>query len=114
MFREFLHVDDMASASLFALNISSEEYSSQTSDMLSHINVGSGREVTIANLASLISKTVNFQGNIEYDNSKPDGTPRKLMDSSKLSMMGWNAKIDLEAGLKDVYSWYKETYLKSS
>ena len=114
VFREFLHVDDMASASLFALNISSEEYSSQTSDMLSHINVGSGREVTIANLASLISKTVNFQGNIEYDNSKPDGTPRKLMDSSKLSMMGWNAKIDLEAGLKDVYSWYKETYLKSS
>ena len=111
-FREFLHVDDMAAASLFVLNISPEKYASQTSQMLSHLNVGSGREVTIAELATLIGKVVGYEGEIEYDEAKPDGAPRKLMDSSKLSMLGWTPKIDLEIGLKDAYFWYKKTYLE--
>jgi nucleoside-diphosphate-sugar epimerase len=111
-FREFLHVDDMASASLFVLNISADKYASQTSQMLSHLNVGSGREVTIAELATLIGKVVGFEGVIEYDADKPDGAPRKLMDSSKLSKLGWTPKIDLEIGLKDAYLWYQNTYLE--
>jgi nucleoside-diphosphate-sugar epimerase len=111
-FREFLHVDDMAAASLFVLSISPDKYASQTSEMLSHLNVGSGREVTIAELATLIGKVVGYEGEIEYDAAKPDGAPRKLMDSSKLSMLGWTPKIDLEIGLKDAYFWYKKTYLE--
>ena len=112
--REFLHVDDMASASLFVLNISEEKYASQTSEMLSHLNVGSGREVTISELATLIGKVVGFEGTIEYDVAKPDGAPRKLMDSSKLSKLGWTPKIDLEIGLKNTYLWYRKIYLEQT
>lgn len=110
-FREFLHVDDMAAASLFVLNLPLEDYVANTSPMLSHVNVGSGSEVSIAALAELVAKVVGYQGSIVYDISKPDGAPRKLMDSSKLSTMGWDAKITLESGLKDSYRWYKKEYL---
>ena len=105
-FREFLHVDDMAAASLFVLNLSSEVYSANTQSMVSHLNVGSGKEVSIRELAYMIKKITNFDGQINFDVTKPDGAPRKLMDSSRLSSAGWNASITLEEGLTDSYKWY--------
>lgn len=95
--REFLHVDDLADAVVFLM----EKYSG-----LSHINVGSGKEVTIKELAELVKEVVGFNGQLVWDSSKPDGTPRKLMDSSKLAEMGWEPKISLKDGLVDTYKWY--------
>lgn len=95
--REFLHVDDLADAVVFLM----EKYSG-----LSHINVGSGKEVTIKELAELVKEVVGFNGQLVWDSSKPDGTPRKLMDSSKLAEMGWEPKISLKDGLADTYKWY--------
>ena len=107
--REFLHVDDMAAASLFVLNLSSEVYSANTQSMVSHLNVGSGKEVSIRELAYMIKKITNFEGQINFDVTKPDGAPRKLMDSSRLSSAGWNASIKLEEGLTNSYKWYLST-----
>lgn len=104
--REFLHVDDMASAAIYVLNLPPEVYRSNTSPMLSHINVGSGNEVSIADLAILISDIVGYSGKIKFDSSKPDGAPRKLMDVSRLSAMGWRSKIELREGLLDSYNWF--------
>ena len=112
-FREFLHVDDMAAASLFVLNLSSEVYSANTQSMVSHLNVGSGKEVSIHQLAYMIKKITNFEGQIKFDVTKPDGAPRKLMDSSRLSSAGWNASIKLEEGLTDSYKWYLEHVLEA-
>ena len=112
-FREFLHVDDMAAASLFVLNLSSEVYSANTQSMVSHLNVGSGKEVSIHQLAYMIKKITNFEGQIKFDVTKPDGAPRKLMDSSRLSSVGWNASIKLEEGLTDSYKWYLEHVLEA-
>lgn len=95
--REFLHVDDLADAVVFLM----EKYSG-----LSHINVGSGKEVTIKELAELVKEVVGFNGELVWDSSKPDGTPRKLMDTSKLAELGWEPKISLKDGLVDTYKWY--------
>lgn len=99
--REFLHVDDLADAVLFLL----DNYSDQQ-----HINMGSGQEVTIKELAEMVKEVVGFEGELKWDSSKPDGTPRKLMDSSKLAKLGWQAKIGLKDGLADTYKWYLANY----
>jgi len=101
--REFLHVDDMAEASIHVMNLDSHLYEQQTQPMLSHINVGYGSDVSIAELAVLIGNTVGYKGGVTYDSSKPDGTPRKLMDSSRLNALGWQAHITLEEGLVSAY-----------
>jgi len=107
-FREFLHVDDMAAASLFVLNLPVDIYETNTEPMISHINVGSGQEVTIGDLAHLIAEVVGFTGTIGFDAGKPDGAPRKLMDSSRLADMGWKSSINLKDGLADAYRWFLE------
>ena len=104
--REFLHVDDMAEASLFVLGLDKTVYEANTAPMLSHINVGSGYDISILEVAHLIAKVTGFKGEIVTDPSKPDGTSRKLMDVSRLANMGWRAKIDLEEGLEATYQWY--------
>ncbi|MDQ6998732.1 MAG: GDP-L-fucose synthase [Mariprofundus sp.] len=107
-FREFLHVDDMAAASLFVLDLPVDAYEANTEAMISHINVGSGQEVSIGDLAKLIAEVVGFTGTISFDTTKPDGAPRKLMDSSRLADMGWQASISLKDGLSDAYRWFLE------
>jgi len=97
--REFLHVDDLADAMVFLM----DKYSG-----LEHLNVGSGKEVTIKDLAELVKEVVGFEGDLVWDTSKPDGTPRKLMDNSKLLGLGWTPKISLKDGLVDTYKWYVE------
>lgn len=106
--REFLHVDDLAAASLFVLDLPCEQYKANTRPMLSHINVGSGEDVSILELAQLVACVTGFKGKIATDPSKPDGTMRKLMDVSRLRDMGWMPKIELEQGLKDTYRWFLE------
>jgi len=101
--REFLHVDDMAEASIHVMNLDNDLYQQHTQSMLSHINVGYGNDVSIAELAVLIGQTIRYKGRVTYDSSKPDGTPRKLMDSSRLNALGWQAKITLEDGLVSAY-----------
>jgi GDP-L-fucose synthase len=104
--REFLHVDDMAAASIHVMELEPEKYWSAVSPMLSHINVGYGTDCTIAELARLIAEVTGFEGDIEFDRSKPDGTPRKLLDISLLQSLGWSAAIGLPEGLKDAYAWF--------
>ena len=104
--REFLHVDDMAAASLFVLNLSKDIYSENTEPMLSHINVGTGTDVSILELAQLVANITGYSGEISTDPSKPDGTMRKLMDIGRLAKMGWRARIELEQGLAETYEWY--------
>jgi GDP-L-fucose synthase len=107
--REFLHVDDLAEASIFVMNLDNKTYQSETQPMLSHINVGSGVDCTIRELVETVAKVIGYQGEIEFDSSKPDGTPRKLMDVSRLKRLGWQAKLGLEDGLKLTYKWFMET-----
>lgn len=104
--REFLHVDDMAEASLFVLDLPKAVYDTNTDPMLSHINVGTGTDVSILELAQMVAEVTGFHGRIETDPSKPDGTARKLMDVSRLARMGWSARIDLRHGIEDAYRWY--------
>ena len=104
--REFLHVDDMAEASLFVLDLDKEVYEANSQPMLSHINLGSGTDISILDVAQLIATVTGFEGEILTDPSKPDGNPRKLMDVSRLANMGWQAQIDLEDGLEATYRWY--------
>jgi GDP-L-fucose synthase len=104
--REFLHVDDMAAASLFVLDLPKQIYDENTDPMLSHINVGTGVDVSIFELAQLIASVTGFKGKISTDPTKPDGTMRKLMDVGRLAQMGWSAGIQLEQGLADTYQWY--------
>ena len=106
--REFLYVDDMAAACIHVMNLDKSLYEQHTSPMLSHINVGYGDDATIAELATLVAKTVGFTGSIDYDATKPDGTPRKLMDSTRLNQLGWEATISLEEGLKMTYQDFLE------
>ena len=101
--REFLYVEDMASASVFVMDLDKASYELNTTPMQSHINVGFGSDVTIKELALTVGQTVGYQGQITFDTSKPDGTPRKLMDSSRLQKMGWQAKVSLKDGLKIAY-----------
>ncbi len=104
--REFLHVDDMAAASLFVLELDQSTYHSNTQPMLSHINVGTGVDCTIREMAETMRRVVGFQGELRFDASKPDGTPRKLMDVSRLKSLGWEYAISLEDGLASTYEWY--------
>lgn len=101
--REFLYVDDMAAASVFVMQLPQATYQAHTQPMLSHINVGFGSDITIAELARAVGHAVGYQGNIAFDTSKPDGAPRKLMDSARLNGMGWSAKVQLNAGLARAY-----------
>lgn len=104
--REFLFVDDMASASIYVMNLSAETYVKNTSPMLSHINVGTGIDCTIRELAETIASVIGFKGQIVFDASKPDGTPRKLMDVERLSNMGWRWSTSLREGLTLTYEWF--------
>ena len=107
--REFLYVDDMAQASVFVMNLDRTIYEASTSPMLSHINVGFGEDVSILELAHLVKDVVGFNGNITLDSTKPDGTPRKLMDITRLQQMGWQANIDLKQGLQNTYVDFLKT-----
>lgn len=106
--REFLHVDDMASASIYVMELESSVWKKNTLPMLSHINVGTGIDCTIKELAETIAKVTGYKGSIIFDATKPDGTPRKLLDVSRLSNLGWNYSITLEDGLKKTYDWFLE------
>ncbi|MFY9241120.1 MAG: GDP-L-fucose synthase [Roseovarius sp.] len=106
--REFLHVDDMAEASLLVMDLDRDTYASHTDPMLSHINVGTGTDISILELAYMVADITGFTGRIQTDPSKPDGTIRKLMDVSRLREMGWEAKINLREGVEETYRWYCE------
>jgi GDP-L-fucose synthase len=106
--REFLHVDDMAAASVFVMGLEDDTYRAHTQPMLSHINVGTGVDCTIRELAETVARVTGFQGRLGFDASKPDGSPRKLMDVSRLAALGWRAGIGLEDGLRDAYAWFRQ------
>ena len=108
--REFLYVDDMAAASVYVMNLSKVEYARQTQPILSQINVGSGEDYPIIEVAKMIASVVGYTGKIFTDPSKPDGTPRKLMDSSRLNRLGWMPKIGLEQGLAAAYQDFLTNY----
>jgi GDP-L-fucose synthase len=101
--REFLFVDDMAAGSVYVMNLSSQDYAAHVQPQLSHINVGFGSDVTIAELAEALARVIGYGGRIVFDADKPDGAPRKLMDSSRLNAMGWSATVPLEEGLSIGY-----------
>ena len=105
--REFLYVDDMAAASVFVMQLDKNTYDSQTSPMQSHINVGFGSDITIKELAHAVAKATGYQGSISFDATKPDGAPRKWMDSGRLNHLGWAPKVNLEDGLKLAYSEFQ-------
>ena len=111
--REFLHVDDMAAASLHVMRLDDETYRAHTQPMLSHINVGTGVDCTIRELAETVARVTGFRGRLTFDASKPDGTPRKLMDVSRLRQLGWQATIPLEEGLRDAYRWFVEHHAEA-
>ena len=106
--REFLHVDDMAAASIHVMELDDATYQANTQPMLSHINVGTGVDCTIGELAKTIAEVTGFTGKLTFDTSKPDGAPRKLMDVSRLKSLGWQAGISLEDGLSNAYDWFVE------
>ena len=104
--REFLYVDDMAQASLFVLELDEKTYKVNTQLMLSHINVGTGKDITIRAMAETMKEVVGFKGGLSFDTAKPDGAPRKLIDVSRLSNMGWESSVDFKDGLSKIYKWY--------
>ncbi|MCX2497651.1 GDP-L-fucose synthase [Plesiomonas shigelloides] len=104
--REFLHVDDMAAASVHVMELADDIYQANTQPMLSHINVGTGVDCTIREMAETMAKVVGFDGQVVFDSTKPDGTPRKLMDVSRLAALGWCYKVSLEEGLWKTYQWF--------
>ncbi len=104
--REFLHVDDMAEASLFVLELDKATYEANTEPMLSHINVGTGTDISIGDLGQMVADVTGYRGRIVQDLSKPDGTMKKLMDVTRLADMGWTARVKLEDGLKETYQWF--------
>ena len=106
--REFLHVDDMAAASIHVMELAQEVLQEYTQPMLSHINVGTGVDCTIRELAQTIAQAVGYKGRVVFDASKPDGTPRKLLDVTRLHQLGWYHEISLEAGLASTYQWFLE------
>lgn len=108
--REFLYVDDMAAASVHVMNIDKATYDQHTQPMLSHINVGCGEDVTILEVAQAVARTVGYTGQILTDPTKPDGTPRKLMDSTKLNALGWKPQVGLDAGLQAAYKDFLKKY----
>lgn len=110
--REFLHVDDMASASIYVMEMPYDIWQKNTKVMLSHINIGTGIDCTICELAETIAKVVGYKGHITFDTTKPDGTPRKLLDVTLLHQLGWNHKITLHKGLENTYNWFLENQLQ--
>lgn len=104
--REFLHVDDLAAACVHVMELDGQAYGTQTCAMRSHLNVGTGVDCSIHELAETIAKVTKFQGKLLFDTTKPDGTPRKLLDVSRLKALGWEAGISLERGLRDTYAWF--------
>ena len=110
--REFLYVEDMAKASIFINNIDQKVYRETTNSMLSHINIGTGQDITIRDLAESIKKMINYKGDLVFDNSKPDGPPRKLLNISKLKSLGWSPSI-LKEGLELSYKDYLNNHLES-
>lgn len=110
--REFLYVDDMAQASLFVLNLDKKIYQENTKTMLSHINVGTGKDTTIKDMAEIMRDVIGFKGRLSFDTLRPDGVPRKLSDISRLSKMGWHYKVNLREGLEKTYDWYMKNVVK--
>ena len=104
--REFLHVDDMAAASMHVMDLADHVYQDHTQPMLSHINVGTGVDCTIRELAETIAEVTEFKGSLVFDKTKPDGTPRKLLDTARLNALGWQPEIDLRHGLQMAYDWF--------
>jgi GDP-L-fucose synthase len=104
--REFLHVDDMAEASLHVLRLDRATFEAHTQPMQRHVNVGTGVDVTIRELAEQVAAVVGYEGQLSFDASKPDGTPRKLLDVSLLAQLGWRARITLREGLEQTYAWF--------
>jgi GDP-L-fucose synthase len=104
--RELLHVDDMAAACIHVMELPREVYQAQTQPLTSHINVGTGQDVSIRELAQLIADVVDFPGELQFDPRKPDGAPRKLLEVSRLAEMGWTARIGLREGLESTYRWF--------
>ncbi len=104
--REFLHVDDMAAASVHVMELEHEVYAQYTEPMLSHINVGTGQDCTIRELAETVAAVTGFTGRVTFDASKPDGTPRKLLDVSRLRDLGWQSSVGLKEGLEDAFNWF--------
>jgi GDP-L-fucose synthase len=104
--REFLYVDDLAEAALFVLSISKEIFNNNINPMLSHINIGTSKDISIHQLAQIMKKVVGYKGKIKFDTKKPNGTPRKLVDTQKLNKLGWHYKTDLSQGLIETYEWY--------
>lgn len=105
--REFLDVDDMADASIFVLELDKSVYFSNTKAMLSHINVGTGVDITINEMSKIMAKVVGYKGHVKFDSNKPDGAPRKLLDTRLLNHLGWRHRIELEDGLVKTYDWFK-------
>jgi GDP-L-fucose synthase len=105
--REFLHVDDMAAASVHVMNLPHQTWQAHTQPMLSHLNVGTGVDCSIRELAETVARVTGFGGRLVWDASKPDGAPRKLMDVSRLAALGWLATISLEEGLRNTYAWFR-------
>ncbi len=106
--REFLHVDDMADASLFVLDLDPTTYHRETRPMLSHVNVGTGTDVSIGELAQIVAHVTGYQGRLRFDTSRPDGPPRKLLDVSRLQRLGWTATTPLTDGIAATYTWYQD------
>ena len=104
--REFMHVDDMAAASVFIMGVPTDIYNTHTQAMLSHVNVGSGVDYTIQQLSEKIAEVTGFTGQLIFDKSKPDGTPRKILDTGRIEALGFSTKISLNEGLKETYTWY--------
>lgn len=113
-YREFLHVDDMAAASIFVMNLDNDAYARNTQPMLSHINVGFGSDVTIKEVAQTVAEVVGYTGEVEFDATKPDGTMRKLMDSTRLANLGWKASVSLREGLEQAYAAYLNGQVKGA
>ncbi len=111
--REFLHVDDMAAACIHVMSLNKAAYNANTQPMLSHINIGTGIDCSIREVAETIRKVVGFKGTLAFDASKPDGTMRKLLDVSRLSNLGWKATISLEKGLTNTYAWFLREHVKT-
>ena len=104
--REFLYVDDMAEASLFVLELDREFYNANTKPLLSHINVGTGKDISIREMAETMREVVGFEGELTFNSNKPDGSPRKLIDVTRLTKMGWTYRTNLKEGLEKTYKWY--------
>ena len=104
--REFLYVDDMAAGSLFVLELDEQIYQANTKPMLSHINIGTGKDITIREMAETMKQVVGFKGRLIFDTTKPDGSPRKLIDVTRLSDLGWEYTTKLKEGLEKTYKWY--------